>query len=285
MKMLKHFIPGFLLLFSAAGHAAEPKADWVLHGFAEPESILADPQQPILYITNISGHPLEADGSGYISIASQDGKLLREKWVSGMDAPKGMAVYENLLYVADLQQLHIVDRVQGRLLQSIKVHDSKMLNDVAVDAQGNLYVSDFLGGGIYRMRDNKITQWVSADTLPHPNGIHFDGKHLVVGTWGKGIHDDFSTDEPGSLYRIDLATANATLLPGAAGIGNLDGIAAIGNTLYVSDWMNGKVFEYKNARTRLVLNAGKHAADIFANANQLYVPMMFDNTIKRYSFN
>ncbi|MGH1439529.1 MAG: SMP-30/gluconolactonase/LRE family protein [Cellvibrionaceae bacterium] len=265
----------------------KPQELWQQQGFLQPESVLANETTKELYVSNMNGQPLEANGKGYISRVSPKGAILEKEWITGLNAPKGMAHKGNWLYVADLQTLHIIDIEKGQLHQSIKVNGSKMLNDIATDTQGNVYVSDMLAGGIYRLKNQKIEQWISAKTIPHPNGLYFDQatSTLILGTWGEGLQDDFSTTVLGGLFSINISSAEITPLKGAQNIGNLDGITKIAGVIYFNDWINGNVYRYQNETTSLVFNAGKNAADISSWNNQLLVPMMFSERLDAYIIN
>ena len=272
----------FMVLGIHTNPATAESPQWRVEGFEQPESVLAHPTSGQLYVSNIQGNPLEVDGQGYISLITADGKMLDQYWLTGLDAPKGMAIKDNLLYVADLKKLRIIDLSKKQLLQSIDVPNSGMLNDIAVGANGTVYVTDFLNGGIYRLQHNQLEPWIGSDLLPHPNGIFFDGDYLVVATWGENIQDDFSTTVLGSLYRVEEQSANVTLMENAREIGNLDGITRIGDRLFVNDWINGNVFQYLHGELTLAFNAGKTAADIAANGNELLVPVMFGAKVESY---
>lgn len=259
-----------------------PELSWSLEGFDEPESVLAHPTQPLLFVSNINGSPTELNGKGYISLLSSEGRIIRHVWVNGMDAPKGMAMDVQYLYVADMQQLHIIDVEQGVLVKSQTAPGSKMLNDVTIDDKGVVYISDLLGGGIYRYDNNALSQWITAEQLPHPNGLIFREGKLIVATWGKGLKEDFSTETLGGLFAVNPETATLTPYKDAQQFGNLDGVTAVGDSLLISDWMNGNIFEYNNAGIHLLFNAGKHSADISTKGDQLYVPMMFSQRIDAY---
>lgn len=259
-----------------------PQVAWSQGGFDEPESVLTHPTKPLLFVSNINGKPTELNGKGYISVLSDDGKILRHVWAMGMDAPKGMAIDSKYLYVADMQQLHIVDNENGQIVKTLKADSSVMLNDVAIDDKGIVYISDMLGGGIYRYSDNQLSQWISGDQLPHPNGLIFKDGKLTVATWGKGIREDFTTESLGGLVTVNRKTGTLTPYIDGEQFGNLDGIASIGNSLLISDWMNGNIFEYKNNKTKLLFNAGQYSADISAKGDLLYVPMMFSQRIDTY---
>ena len=62
-----------------------------------PESVCYDVTEDILYVSNIEGKPTEKDGKGFISKVSPEGEVLDLKWVTGIDAPKGMGVYQGKL--------------------------------------------------------------------------------------------------------------------------------------------------------------------------------------------
>src|SRR5436190_1914394 len=64
---------------------------WTLDkGLAQPESAYFEPTTQSIYVSNVQGSPVEKDGQGYISKVSPDGKMVAEKWVDGLNAPKGM---------------------------------------------------------------------------------------------------------------------------------------------------------------------------------------------------
>lgn len=268
---------------------AEVTKLWQLDGLSQPESVLWNPQANVLYVSNISGKPMEDNGKGYISMVSLEGKVIKKQWVTGLSSPKGMAIYKDFLYVADLKNLHIINHKTGQLLNSIKVHESTMLNDIAVDKQGVVYVSDLIGGGIYRLKNNQLSQWVNSKEFEHTNGLYFDDNQLIVATWGKGMNKDFSTNVLGGLYRVDIKTGKVSSIKSAHSIGNLDGIVQIDGRIIVNDWVSGTVFAYDkkkpNSTVKKLFNAGYSAADIGSYKNILYVPVMFSNRIDAYKLN
>src|SRR6476661_4309301 len=72
---------------------------------AIPESVLLDFQKNILYVSLIDGAPWAVDGKGEIAILNMDGKVLNNKWITGLNAPKGMGKWGNKLYVADVTEV------------------------------------------------------------------------------------------------------------------------------------------------------------------------------------
>ena len=110
-----------------------------------------------------------------------------------------------------------------------------------------------------------------------------DGDRLLVGSWGAGLHDDFSTDVPGSLLEISLETQAIRVL--APELGNIDGLARIGPSLFVSDWVSGDLFEISEDETvSLVGNYGLGLADISAEGGMLFLPMMLDGRLVAQAF-
>ena len=76
---------------------------------AVPESVLPDLKSNTLYISLINGGGWEADGIGGVGKLSMDGKQYDSTWITGLNAPKGMGMYGNKLYVADISQVKVID--------------------------------------------------------------------------------------------------------------------------------------------------------------------------------
>jgi predicted small lipoprotein YifL len=91
-------------------------------GFATPESVLYDPAADVYLVANINGSPSDEDDNGFISRLSPDGTLIELLWIDGqdegvtLDAPKGMAIIGDTLYVADISRVRSFDRGRPRRL-------------------------------------------------------------------------------------------------------------------------------------------------------------------------
>ncbi|WP_245446300.1 hypothetical protein [Mesorhizobium kowhaii] len=115
---MNRFIPS--ALFAIIGIAAAPAAQagelWRATGLEQPESALFDATNNRIIVSNIVGNPGDADGNGYLSVLSIDGKTVTQHWTDGMDAPKGMAISGGKLYVADITKVRVVDLASGKLV-------------------------------------------------------------------------------------------------------------------------------------------------------------------------
>jgi len=89
--------------------------------FRTPESVLYDAGKNILYVSNIDGSPDTKDGNGFISTMGPAGNLIQLEWVTGLNAPKGMGVYQDLLYVTDIDELVVINILQAAIKEKIPV--------------------------------------------------------------------------------------------------------------------------------------------------------------------
>ena len=260
---------------------ADPTS-WTAGPFDMPESAIFDATNNRIVVSVIHGHPGEADGNGYLALLSPDGETSDPSWITGLDAPKGMAIVGETLLVADLTRLHEIDLVTGTLLRSLEVDGAVFLNDITSDGE-QAYVSDFMGNRIWHYQAGDMTVWLEDEALAHPNGLYLDEERLVVGSWGQGMLDDFSTEVPGSLLAVDLETqAISTII---SSLGNLDGVVRIGETLLVSDWITGQLFEVAADGTYTVIGeypAG--LADIAAYDNTLVLPFMLEGNVSARTY-
>ncbi|RUX49583.1 ATP/GTP-binding protein [Mesorhizobium sp. M4A.F.Ca.ET.020.02.1.1] len=275
-------------IFAIAGIAltsvAEAGEIWRATGFEQPESALFDAANKRIIVSNIVGNPGAADGNGYLSVLSLDGKVVTQHWTDGMDAPKGMAISGGKLYVADITRVRVVDLSSGKLITSVDVPDAVFLNDMTADSAGKVYVSDMLADAIYRIDSDTPKLFVKDAALASPNGVFADGGRLIVASWGKGIKPDFSTAEPGGLLAVDLATRTVSQLPGAEKFADLDGVVAIGDSIYATAYMTGTLYRYHGGgKPEVVATFKPGSADIGADGKTIFVPLMNEGEVAALS--
>ncbi|MEZ2331428.1 SMP-30/gluconolactonase/LRE family protein [Mesorhizobium sp. RCC_202] len=282
---MKTLIASTVFATIAAMSAAQAGEIWRATGFEQPESALVDTANNRIVVSNIVGNPGDADGNGYLSLLSMDGKIIIRHWVGGMDAPKGMAISGGKLYAADITKVRIVDLASGKLIETIDVPGAVFLNDMTQDSAGKVYVSDMLADTIYRIDGDSPELFVKDALLASPNGVFADGGRLIVASWGKGINKtDFSTAEPGGLLSVDLATKTVTPLPGAQKFADLDGVIAIGDTIYATAYMTGTLYSYHDGGTPQVAATFKPgSADIGTDGKRIFVPLMGEGEIAALS--
>ncbi len=237
------------------------------------ESVLYDQDQDVLYVSNINGAPDGKDGNGFISKVSMDGKITDPYWVKGLDAPKGLGLSNGKLYVADIDKVHEIDTKSGKVTRTYTVKGAKFLNDISIDSNGKVYISDSRGGSIYTIENGNLSTWM--EDLDGPNGLFAEDGKMLMALWnGK------------SLNSIDPATKQVTLRTDS--IENPDGIEAIGDGAYlVSSW-NGMVHHVDSEwNGTMVLDTREDsisAADIeyVKSKNLLLVPTFFKNKVMAY---
>jgi len=124
---------------TATKTSTAPQPVTINQGLQTPESVLWDPQQDVYFISNINGPALAVDNNGYISRVNPDTMQVDVKWIEGgkpgvtLDAPKGMAIVGDTLYVADITSVRKFDRKSGAPKGDIKIPGSTFLNDLAGD--------------------------------------------------------------------------------------------------------------------------------------------------------
>jgi hypothetical protein len=265
-----------------------------------PESVVYAPKQDVLFVSNIEGKPDQKDQNGFISKASPlNGSIIELNWITGLNAPKGMAVYENSssskLYVSDITDLVEIDIESGKIINRFNAPGSAFLNDVVSDGQGNIYVSDTITNTIYKQDANakdssntSLQVWLQSPQLEGPNGLHVDNtkNRLIVASLG-----DMS--KPGAgIEVVDLTNKTISSLGEentTSPFGGLDGIEsdAKETRYYVTDNPAGKIFTVNangTGYTNLIDLHTSGAADLgfIPNQNLIVIPLMKDNKLIAY---
>ena len=259
----------------------ETKADFKL-----PESVIYDKENDILYVSNMQDDPFKKDKNGFISKVDLDGNILKLKWVKGLNAPKGLAISKGKLYVGDVDQLVEIDIKKGKISNRYDAVGAALLNDVAADSKGNIYVSDTFTDTIYRLNTfGQLTKWLYSPKLQAPNGLHYEKGQLIVGSWGHPT-DGWAAAEVGHLKTISLKTKKIKSLGNGKAVGNLDGVESDGKgAYYVADWVGGKLFLIQpNGRCKVVLDLSQGVADheVIHEKNIIIIPMMLEGKLVTY---
>ena len=258
---------------------------WTLYGFQDPESVVFDPLQNCFYVSNMNGPPQVKDGNGFISKVSADGKMLDKAWVTGLNAPTGLAIAGRKLYAADIDEL-VEITLADRKVTKYPAPGAKFLNDTAADYFGHVYVSDMLNDSIWRFSGGKFSLWVKNPLLASPNGVFAEKTRLVVGSWGVIDKPGFQTTVPGHLVTVSLADGKVAPLGDGRTVGNIDGVEADGNGNYfVTDWVAGKLFLVSPSGDFVpVADLGQGSADLtyLRQSRIMVVPLMKENRLVAY---
>ncbi|MEZ4398812.1 MAG: hypothetical protein R3B06_02245 [Kofleriaceae bacterium] len=257
-------------------------------GLATPESVLYDAANDRYLVSNINGTPFAVDDNGYIAVVAPDGKVVAGTWIDGaaadvtLNAPKGMAIVDGVLWVADITALRKFDLATGKPLGEVAIPGAEFLNDVAATADGGVVVTDtavdqaFASTGhdaIYKVaKDGTVSTLIKDPALGGPNGV-------VVDADGSAWVVSFSS---GELYKVDPAGAKqpGEKLPK----GQLDGVIALpGGDLLVSSWEGSAVYRGKPGGpwTSVVDNV-KAPADIGWDSKRgwVLVPLFTENQVR-----
>ena len=109
--MKKAIILIVLVTISLTSEAQQLQQLWKVEQLQAPESVVHHDGH--FYVSNVSGQPAEKNGRGFISKINKDGDIVSLKWVTGFNAPKGLGIYQNKLYVADIDRVAKVDIATG----------------------------------------------------------------------------------------------------------------------------------------------------------------------------
>lgn len=196
---------------------------WRVGGLAAPESVALSADGTFLYITNVNGEGGAKDGNGFISRVSIDGRMLQRDFATGLDAPKGVMLGGDALYVADIDHLVVIDAASGAVRRRVPAPGARFLNDLTFAPDGQVLMADSAGQRIYAVASDTAEIWLEHPMLAAINGLLPEPGRLVVTTMA------------GRLLAIDYETREITVL--AEGLGDADGVAALGDGRYlVSEW-------------------------------------------------
>ena len=95
-----------------------------------PESVIFDMEREQYFVSNIGGQSSGKNGQGFVSRLGLNGDITELEWVTGLNAPKGMGIYEHFLYVTDIDRVVKIDIVEGLVAEEFAFPDARFLNDI-----------------------------------------------------------------------------------------------------------------------------------------------------------
>ena len=282
-------------------------------GFLTPESVRYDSAQDVYFVSNINGSALAKDNNGFISrlrpdagaagasatgggAASAAGSAAAIevlKFVEGgrggvtLNAPKGLALSGDTLWVADIDVLRAFNARTGAPVDSVKLDSlgAVFLNDIAIAPNGAIYVTDtgirfddvgnVLHPGpdrVFRVGpDRKVTVAVRGDTLGRPNGITLDAvgrRFIIVQLGGKAV----MAWKPG-----DRAPAVI-----ARGVGGYDGVEMIGGKIVVSSLTDSSITRFDSTQGTKIITGVPSPADFGYDTkrNRVLIPVLTGNRVE-----
>lgn len=116
-------------------------------GFKQPSCVLHDAALDVYLVSNVNGAANARDGNGFISRVGPEGDLLELSWIQGgaggiaLDAPRGLAIAGDKLYVADIDTVRVFERTTGKAAGKLTLPPALFVSDVAAAPGGDvLYV-------------------------------------------------------------------------------------------------------------------------------------------------
>jgi len=276
--MMRYFIFAFALLLGSTSFSTTLKKFWESEKlFKTPESVNYFQKENCFIVSNVNGNPSAKTGNGFLSKLSLEGKIINLKWIEGLNAPKGAAIYKDTMVVTDIDRIAIVDLNKGIIKRFLNIPDSVFLNDVAVDSKGIFYISDSSSKNskIYCFNGEKTYIYLSAKDVQSPNGLFIKNNTLFIGNSGDGF-----------IKKVNLKTK---AISNFCSVGKgIDGLKLINNNCFItSDWKGHVSFacEKNNITTLLDTTKAKiNAADLeyLPSLKLVIIPTFFDNKCVAY---
>jgi sugar lactone lactonase YvrE len=157
--------------------------------FSAPESVVFDAKRNCLYVNNFNdqgGFIKKADTlrNEFISKLDLQGNILDMKWIDNLHNPTGITIYNDNLYIAEREGVTIVNIETRKVEQRIPIDDAVFLNDIIVDSDGTIYVSDTFKPCVHRIKNGKSEVWYTDSLINSCNGLLIENNHLLVGNRG-----------------------------------------------------------------------------------------------------
>jgi sugar lactone lactonase YvrE len=280
---------------AASSRPSEAQKVGETSGLKVPEAVRYDADLDAYFISNINGNPSQRDNNGFIARVHADSlnavTMLAEGGKRGLNlnAPKGLAIQGDTLFVTDIWMLRKFNKRTGEYLGAVSLRDygATFLNDIAVGPDG-IYITDtgilFDESGnmthpgenrVYKVNGLRVTIALRGDSLMNPNGITWDAANarFILAPFGGP-----------NLQAWNPGTAQTTTL--VSGPGGYDGVEVLRNgNILVSSWTDSTVHVVHggNHMMPLVRNVAAPAdIGVDTKRNVVAIPRFNDGKVEYY---
>jgi sugar lactone lactonase YvrE len=283
---------------SAAGVAAPAefsRAATIQGELKTPESVRFDPADDVFFVSNINGSPGAKDNNGFISrIRAEGGEIDSLMFIAGgrggvtLNAPKGLAITGDTLWVADIDAVRAFDKKTGRPIASYPVRGAVFLNDIAAGPDGALYITDtgiqISATGmthpgpdrIFKLtRTGEVSTAFQFRPLVGPNGIAWDdaNQRFIIVSFAA---NDIVAWKPGDSTTSSIGT----------GKGQFDGVERLGDgRILISTWADSSIYVLDGSALVRAVTGVASPADIGVDTkrNRVAIPLFEGNRVELFT--
>jgi sugar lactone lactonase YvrE len=271
--------------------ASAPAKVATLDGLSTPESVLWDAGRQVWFVSNINGSPVARDSNGFISRLDRAGKVdslhfvLSRRNGAILNAPKGLALVGDTLWVADIDALRGFNPETGASVATIEFGPrARFLNDVGVAPDGTIYVTDtgiaFDDKGnvshpgpdrVFAVKGRDVSVAAEGPWLAGPNGITWDqagNRFIIVPFLGTALLGW----KPGESKADTIGT----------GPGQQDGVEIVDGEMIVTSWADSTVFAVAAGGNRKLVTGVNSPADIGVDPARevVAIPLFLENRVE-----
>ncbi|HLU93624.1 MAG TPA: hypothetical protein VKZ54_05845 [Membranihabitans sp.] len=235
--------------------------------FSDSESTLYDAGNKAIYVS-CGNNSLEKDGDGFIAVLHPDGSVKSMDWCTGLNAPKGMAILDNSLYVSDIDEIVQINLSSGEITNKYPLEGAQFLNDVATDGS-LIYVSDMRDNKVYSLSDGEFE--MVAENVSSINGLESHNGTLY-GLNGEGL---IKFDDNGG-YEILTDEVKGG-----------DGLVILDDDTFIASRWAGQIYYIDGDQVTLLVDTSpeqSNTADItyIADEEMIIVPTFKKNEVAAY---
>lgn len=270
----------FLLILSSLRIEAQMNKLWETgEDFKAPESVVYDQKRGILYVSNYTRKMRDGllYGDCSVSKVNKYGEIIKYDWIPNLTSPTGLYLFKDMLYIVERFGIVEYDLNLDKVNNKFFITQTSLLNDVTVDMDSNIYVTDSKDKTIYRIKNGEVIKWIDTVEIFYPNGIEYDEGKLIIGVNG----DNF-------LKSIDIKTKeihNIAFL----GEGLIDGIKKSDEGYLVSLYYgylllvdhDGTVTQLMNTKEQNIPCAD---FEYIKNEKMVIIPTLWNNKLYGYKY-
>lgn len=240
------------------------------------ESVLYDKATQTIYVTNVNNGPWEKDNNGFISTINTKGEITKLKWLEGLNAPKGLGLYNGKLYVNDIDDLIEVDIESRKKSKIYTIENNPQLNDITVSPEGVVYSSGSNSNKIHKLENGRLTVFASNPEGKRLNGLLWQKEGVYYADFAESVFGLVNHEAPS----FKMLTKD---------IGKADGIVRLENGDFITTGWSGQIFyiyakDWSAVKLLDTREQNISAADIdyIPETQTLLVPTFFHNRVMAY---